>query len=71
MELNSVAQEINTPEIVTLTMEVHQQVANVDPCLLATKPALERSLVIAVQLMDIAVAPMITAVPLTVTPGLV
>jgi hypothetical protein len=71
MELNSAAQETATPEAVTLTMEVHQQAANVDPYLLATKLVLERSLVNVVRSADIAVAVMITAAPLIVTQGLV
>lgn len=71
MELNSAAQETATLEDLTLTTGAHQSEANAELCSLATKHVLGHSLVIVVLSTDIVAAPTITAVPLTVTLGLV
>lgn len=71
MELNSAAQETATLENVTLTTGAHQPAVNAELCSLATKHVLGHSLVIVVRSTDTVAAPTITAVPLTVTLGLV
>jgi hypothetical protein len=71
MELISAAQETATLENVTLTSGAHQPAANAELCSLATTHVLGHSLVIVVRSTDTVVAPTTTAVPLTVTLGLV